>query len=223
MRALYKNIFKIGSLGVITSVFLVVPAFAHVTVKPAEVATAAFTTFTASVPNEKDMPTVELKLLIPENLGHVTPTVKSGWEITTETTGPADASGHGNAKVTSITWSGGEIPQGQRDDFTFSAKTPDDQGELQWRAYQTYADGTVVAWDRTEADQPKHDDGSPDFSTAGPLSVTQVSSKTPSQDTAEATPDEDNETVTAQRALYASIAAVVVALISLVTATKPKK
>lgn len=219
---MYKTMFRSGVIGLVASLLIVLPVSAHVTVKPADVTTASYTTFVASVPNEKDIPTVELRLLIPDGLSSVTPTVKPGWVITTETTESAEAGGHGGAQITSITWSGGSVPKGQRDDFTFSAKTPDNAGELQWKAYQTYADGTVVAWDRAEGDQPVQDDGSPDFSTAGPLSVTRVSDSDSSDNAAESV-QETSEKTTAQRALYVSISAVVVAFISLVLATRPKK
>src|SRR5687768_3143391 len=63
------------------------PASAHVTVKPAEVLTASFQTFTVSVPNEKDEPAIEVRVLIPPGLQHVMPTVKPGWNITSQKQG----------------------------------------------------------------------------------------------------------------------------------------
>lgn len=136
-------------------------ASAHVTVKPSQVAPAEYQTFTVSVPNEKDMPTTSVKLVIPSGVGEVTPTVKPGWEISTNKSGD---------NVTEITWSGGTIPDGYRDDFTFSAQAPDKPTEIQWKAYQTYEDGTVVSWDAAPSDS--HEDEESD---QGPYSVTMVS------------------------------------------------
>ncbi len=138
-------------------------ASAHVVVKPAEVGVGAYQTFTTSVPNEKDIPVTAMKLTIPAGLKSVTPTVKPGWTIDEV----KDGSGE-DAVVKEITWSGGTIPAGQRDDFTFSAQAPAKPTSVQWKAYQTYEDGTVVSWDQAPT---KSDDDSGD---KGPYSVTKV-------------------------------------------------
>lgn len=127
---------------VLLIVLLAQPVFAHVTVKPSEVTVASYQTFTVGVPVEKDIPTVSVKVLLPAGLESVTPYVKNGWKI--------------SATGTEIVWTGGSIPAGQRDDFQFSAKTPAKEGHLIWKAYQTYSDGSVVAWDNAPAGG--HDD-----------------------------------------------------------------
>jgi uncharacterized protein YcnI len=119
-------------------------AFAHVIVRPAEVGVAAFQTFTIGVPNERENPTVGVKLLIPKGVAHVSPNVKPGWNIEIKRTGSGE-----DALVTEIDWMGGSIPVGQRDDFLFSAQVPAEETTLQWKAYQTYSDGTVVSWDQS--------------------------------------------------------------------------
>lgn len=153
-------------LSVAAAALVASPVFAHVTVKPGEVLSGSYQTFTVSVPNEKDVATTSLRLEIPEALESVTPTVKQGWEIETTEEGEGEA-----AKVTSITWDGGEIPEGFRDEFTFSAKTPDEASELQWNAYQTYANGLVVAWNQAEGAEPEEIEGEMEY---GPFSVTDV-------------------------------------------------
>lgn len=185
-------------------------ASAHVVVKPAEVVTAGFQTFTIGVPNEKAIPTTEVKLAIPEGLQYVSPTVKSGWSINVEKEGSGE-----DATVKSITWSGGEIGEGLRDDFTFSAKVPENATELQWKAYQTYADGTVVSWDQAESDN-SHGGGN-----SGPFSVTKVVTET-SQDTAAKKADQAaaDASHTARQALYVGIAGVVVGMIGIFFATR---
>jgi uncharacterized protein YcnI len=115
------------------------PVLAHVVVTPNSAETAAFQTFTVGVPSEKQVPTVAVRLTIPNGLLYVTPTVKPGWKITTKKSGD---------KVTEIMWSGGSIPVGQRDDFSFSAQLPEEAGTIAWKAYQTYSDGTTVSWDK---------------------------------------------------------------------------
>ena len=185
---------------------------AHVVVKPGEVATATYQVFTVSVPNEKDISTVSVKVVIPEGMQSVTPTNKPGWTVATEKNSTNDG-----ASVASITWSGGEIADGLRDEFTFSAKTPDEATEMQWKAYQTYADGTVVSWDQTEDDNA-HGEGT----TSGPLSVTNVVADV------EASSGESDAVVadaqaSADRALYVAVIGVVLGLVAVFLATQKSK
>lgn len=134
---------------------------AHVVVSPSEVGAGAFQTFTTSVPNEKNVPTTALRLVIPDGLKEVMPTVKPGWKITVKKSGD---------DVTEIDWKGGSIPVGMRDEFTFSAQAPADATTLQWKVYQTYADKTVVSWDQT----PTSGDEDDDSGSSGPYSTTKV-------------------------------------------------
>lgn len=120
---------------------------AHVVVRPEEVGIGKFQTFSISVPNEKAIPTVGIRLVIPSGLKHVSPTVKTGWTIETKKDGE---------NVTEIVWSGGSIPAERRDDFSFSAQTPAEATTLAWKAYQVYSDGTVVAWDQNPDEEEKH-------------------------------------------------------------------
>lgn len=137
---------------------------AHVVVRPSEVGVGTFQTFTVGVPVEKDIATTELRLVLPEGLNYVTPNVKSGWRIEKKLTGEGE-----EAKVTEIVWSGGEIPPGQRDEFLFSAQVPTEETTINWKAYQTYADGTVVAWEKEDEGHNKSEDEN-----TGPASKTQV-------------------------------------------------
>jgi len=122
---------------------LTTPAVAHVVVKPSETGLAVLQTFTVSVPVEKEVPTIEVRLLIPEGLTHVIPNVKQGWNIEMKREGE-----NADGRVTEIIWNGGIIPVGQRDEFVFSAQTPANPTQLAWKAYQTYADGTIISWDQ---------------------------------------------------------------------------
>jgi len=203
------------SLGVF-GIVVAAPVSAHVVVRPAEVLTASFQTFTIGVPNEKDQANTSIKLLIPANLKHVSPTVKPGWNITIEKEGEGEA-----AVVTSITWTEGSIPAGFRDDFTFSAQSPAKPQELQWRAYQTYADGQVVAWDLAKDKQSKKTDGSPDFSTSGPFSVTSVIAKA---DSAKDTKAYDNSKAQqdVSRAFSMAATALALSLVAIFIATRKK-
>ena len=156
---------KIVAVGLIASALIVVTpslAAAHVVVSPSSALTGEYETFTTSVPNEKEIPVTGLRLVIPDSIESVTPTVKPGWEI---------AITKKDDKVTEISWTGGSIPAEQRDEFTFSAHLPSKAGDITWKAYQTYQDGSVVAWDQKPSEDAHHEgkEGK------GPYSVTTVS------------------------------------------------
>lgn len=189
-------------------------ASAHVTVKPADVQAGAYQVFTVSVPVEKNQPTVAIKLQMPEAITSATPTVKSGWTVDVEKEGTGE-----DAIVKSITWSGGEIGTGMRDEFSFSVKTPDNPTDLQWKAYQTYEDGTVVSWDQKPADGHGEAEGE----NTGPFSVTKVAAGT-AQDAALEHIEEDVHSAkqTADWALYLSIGGVVLGLMAFTLATRQK-
>ncbi len=159
-----KHIFT-ASLVLLGVVAIATPTFAHVVVTPAQVNIGAFQTFSVGVPSEKPMATVELRLVLPDGLNYVTPNVKQGWKISVQT----DDDGQKE-----IDWTGGNIPANERDDFLFSAQVPTTATALQWKAYQTYEDGTIVSWDLDKGDQPKDATGKPDFSQSGPYSTTNV-------------------------------------------------
>ena len=213
MKLLISRLPVIGVFISVLALTFSATASAHVTVKPAEVVTAGFQTFTVSVPNEKDIPTTSIKLVMPSGLEHVSPTQKAGWQIDIEKEGEGEG-----AVVKSITWSGSTVGAGFRDDFTFSAKVPDNATKLQWKAYQTYSDGTVVSWDK--ADEGGHGEVA---ANSGPFSVTKVVAET-AQDAAakkteQAAVDAKNS---ANTALYAAIAGVVLGLVGVYFGTRKK-
>ncbi len=150
----------------ISTLFLTTSVYAHVTVKPSTAGVATYQIFSIAVPVEREIPTVSIRLVIPESLTNVSPNVKPGWKI--------EVKKNQKGNVTEILWTGGTIPEGQRDDFLFSAKTPAQPTALKWTAYQTYRDGTVISWDKNPEDQPKKENGEPDFSRSGPYSETKI-------------------------------------------------
>lgn len=168
-------------------------AFAHVVVTPAKADVGTYVTFNVSVPNEKDVAVTALKLTIPDGVKSVTPTSKGGWTISTLKNGDT---------VTEIDWTDGTIPNGQRQDFTFSAQAPAKAGDIHWKAYESYADGTIVKWDRT----PTSDDS--EGEDTGPYSITVVADDLVGPVTAQQTP-------TNTLALVLSIVAVVLSAGSL--------
>ena len=77
----------------------------------------------------------------------------TGWNITTETTTLAKPvqtdDGQVTQAVSKITWTAtaGGLAPGQFDLFTISAgPLPTKTGKLEFKAIQTYSDGTIVRW-----------------------------------------------------------------------------
>jgi uncharacterized protein YcnI len=207
-----KHIVQKLVLGLIGAVVLTISlsssVLAHVVVSPNQVETAGFQTFTISVPNEKDSGTTTVKLTMPSGLNYVTPTTKVGWDIAI---GRNDA----NNSVTEITWSGGTIAAGFRDEFTFSAQVPAKPTELTWKAYQTYADGTVVSWDTTN-NETNHDSQD---SNIGPASNTKVVT-TASQ--AELSDTGADESSTSNRATIIAVSAIAISFVALYFNTRKR-
>lgn len=133
---------------------------AHSVVRPNKATVGAYQTFTLSVPSERNSTTTLVRLVIPEGLQSVTPNVKPGWKLEIKRTNVTT--------VTELVWSNGTIPMHQRDEFSFSVKAPVQETTVNWKAYQTYQDGTVSAWDMDPSiGHTNHDDHS-----GGPASQT---------------------------------------------------
>ncbi len=110
----------------------------HAIVQPERVSPGSFEKFVLRVPTEKPIPTTQVRLLIPDKLQVFSLGGKIGWHYELE----KDKSG----RLESITWFGGIVPAGEFIDFEFIGRAPKEAGTVVWKAYQTYQDGTVVAW-----------------------------------------------------------------------------
>ena len=114
-----------------------VVAWAHVRVVPEDVPADSYEVLTVRVPTEKDIPTTEVRVEVPEGftVSRVEPV--PGWDYELEEEAGV---------VRGITWSGGEIGATEFQQFDVQGKTPAEPGEYPWNAYQTYEDGEVVEW-----------------------------------------------------------------------------
>ena len=112
-------------------------AWAHVVVSPEEVTAGDYETLTVSVPTEKEVPTTEIRVEVPEGflLSGVQPV--PGWEHAFE---------EDRGVVTAVTFSGGEIRPREFQQFLVQAQAPEEPGGYPWKAAQTYEDGSVVEW-----------------------------------------------------------------------------
>src|SRR3712207_2027018 len=134
-----KRLLLIGAMALSTCTMLAVsaPAWAHVVVSPEEVTAGDYATLTVSVPTEKEIPTTEIRVEVPEGflLSGVQPV--PGWEHAFEEDGGI---------VTAVTFSGGEILSREFQQFLVQAQAPEEPGEYPWKAFQTYKDGSDVEW-----------------------------------------------------------------------------
>jgi len=112
-------------------------ASAHVQVRPALVAPGDPVLFEVIVPNERDAHTTEVTLQVPKDLIPFSFAEPEGW--TRENKEGADGS------LETITWKG-ELAEDGFARFSFLASTPEQEGELSWKAIQTYDDGSVSRW-----------------------------------------------------------------------------
>jgi uncharacterized protein YcnI len=134
MRMVWLRVAALSSL-----LMLVVAgtAWAHVVVSPEEVPAEEFETLTVTVPTEKEIPTTEVRVEIPEGFTVFGVQPVPGWDYEFEEEGGV---------VKSVTWSGGELEPREFQQFLIGAQAPDKPGEYSWRAFQTYQDGSVVEW-----------------------------------------------------------------------------
>lgn len=100
-------------------------------------------TYVLQVPSEKATATTEVRLLVPAGLAVSRFQVMSGF---TRSVKKNDA-----GLLTEIVWRGRIAPD-EYARFYFQAKNPASAADLVWKVYQTYADGSVVAWDDSDPD-----------------------------------------------------------------------
>ncbi len=138
-------------------------AWAHVVVSPEEVPPGDFERLVVTVPTEKDIPTTEVRVEVPEGftVGGVQPV--PGWEPEFEEEGGV---------IRAITWSGGEIQPREFQEFAIQARTPEETGEYAWRAFQTYEDGSVVEW--TGPPEEHAEEAEEGANEEGPASIVEV-------------------------------------------------
>jgi uncharacterized protein YcnI len=128
---------KVAALSSSLTLAVASVAWAHVVVSPEEVAAGDYETLTVSVPTEKEVPTTEVRVEVPEDftLSGVQPV--PGWQYEFEEDG---------GLITAVTWSGGEIGPREFQQFLVQAQAPEEPGGYSWRAIQIYEDDSVVEW-----------------------------------------------------------------------------
>ncbi len=124
--------------------FFAAEALAHVSLNPRQgISGTHHVSFTVRAPVEKDIPTVELKIVIPpewKDAGGQVDRVELDplWDVSVEK--------DEDNWIKSVTWSGAEAPDFSFIQFNLIISLPKLTGVQQIKAYQKYSDGSVVAW-----------------------------------------------------------------------------
>ncbi|GGS23118.1 DUF1775 domain-containing protein [Deinococcus knuensis] len=126
----------------LTAAVLISVAGAHATVRTeaglTESAASKSETYRLNVPTEKEISTTQIRLVVPAGVAISRFQVTPGFTRT--------VTKNADGLVTEVVWKGRVAPM-EYARFFFQAKNPAAAGELVWKIYQTYSDGSVVAWD----------------------------------------------------------------------------
>jgi uncharacterized protein YcnI len=112
-------------------------AEAHIQMSPSVVAPLDAVKFTMIVPGESTARTTRVELQLPPDVLPFAWQDPPGWKRKIVAGAPGSL---GN-----VIWTGRLAPDGFAE-FSFLAGTPEQPGELSWKAIQTYSDGTEVRW-----------------------------------------------------------------------------
>lgn len=113
------------------------PAVGHVDVLPTQVVAGEAQRFTVRVPSERDIDTVRVRVLVPDEILVYSVKPAAGWAVRIEQ--------RPDQRTGSVTFSGGAIGPGQFQEFEVLG-TPQEAGTAVWRSEQIYADGVVKRW-----------------------------------------------------------------------------
>ena len=202
---------------------LAAPAAAHVQVRPTLVAPGDPVLFEVIVPGERDAKTIEVTLQVPKDVVPFSFQDPPGWERTNEEA--ADGS------VAAIRWRGEQAEDGFSR-FAFLASTPEEEGEIQWKALQTYDDGHISRWigaadsenpaavTTVSASAPRQNAGGEGAEEAAAEGAATATPSRPSAAPASAPASEDDDS---PLPLILGIVAVVLSAAALVVALRPRK
>jgi uncharacterized protein YcnI len=138
---LTKTFIQSAVRATLLGITIISTAYGHVTVQPKESAPGATERYALRVPTEKFTPTVRVEVEFPAALEVSSFEPKAGWNIEEK----KDASG----KLLGVVLTG-SIPTGESAVFSFTGKSPAQEGKLLFKAIQIYGDGTKSEWTGAE-------------------------------------------------------------------------
>jgi uncharacterized protein YcnI len=123
--------------GLIGGVLIIAtPAFAHVTVTPAQSTPGGSETYKLRVPSEGGRTTTGVVLTVPEGVTVVSVTAPTGAKHEEKRTGE---------RIVEVTWTVA-IKAGARAELSFEAKNPTEGSTIPWKIAQKYTEGSNSAW-----------------------------------------------------------------------------
>ena len=128
-------------LSLLSLAVLAVIAHAHVVVRPAESRTGQVQKYTMRVPNEKQVVTTSVELAFANEIAIGSVDELAGWKLTLK----KDPQG----RIEGATWTGSLAPR-EVAEFTFSGQNSATPGVIEWKAVQTYQDGSKSEWTGAE-------------------------------------------------------------------------
>ncbi|MED4156463.1 YcnI family protein [Priestia aryabhattai] len=144
-----KQVAVLLSTFILSTIAFAGTASAHVVVYPQEATQGSYEKFTVRVPTEKDIATTKVKVEIPKDVEISRFEPKEGWKYELQ----EDSSG----LITSVTWTATDagLSPTEFGEFSMQGKVGDNAKKIVWKAYQTYKDGSTVAWEGpADADTP---------------------------------------------------------------------
>ncbi|HTZ05109.1 MAG TPA: DUF1775 domain-containing protein [Gaiellaceae bacterium] len=122
---------------VLVSAWAAASAAAHAVMQPSASRPADLQRYTLTVPNERGVPTVAVRVTVPDGIEFFLVENHPGWTTHVE---------RRNGRVVSVGFEGGSIPVGGYDTFRFIAKNPVREGTIAWDVAQVYKGGEIVDW-----------------------------------------------------------------------------
>ncbi|MBP1993550.1 YcnI family copper-binding membrane protein [Paenibacillus eucommiae] len=188
-------------------------ASAHVVVYPTQTTQGSYEKFTVRVPSEEEGTStvkVEVRFQV-DAVSILRFEPKPGWTY--------EVAKDAENKITGVTWTseGDGLARIEFGEFSMQGKVADAATQIEWKAYQTYKNGTVVEWTGAEGSQK-------------PSSITLVQAKAAGtsvdshgQSTTVDEKNSEGDGSSSQTALYLSIAAVVLGALALIVSIARKK
>ena len=125
--------------GVLGILILGATAWGHSDLDPRQSIPNKWETYTLNVPTETEVPTVQVRLLVPRDFEIEMIEHSPLWQITRS----RDERGY----IREVTWSGSSIPPQTFAEFKLLVRNPTATGTSVWKIEQYYQDGNVATWE----------------------------------------------------------------------------
>src|SRR5215831_12703822 len=118
---------------------LVATTWGHSDLDPRQSIPNKWETYTLNVPTETEIPTVQVRLLVPRDFEIEMLEHSQVWQITRA----RDERGY----IREVTWSGSSIPPQTFAELKLLVRNPANPGTSLWKIEQSYQDGNVATWE----------------------------------------------------------------------------